>query len=276
MFNELSVSQVNSVDAVCEVMETFVRTYVVGKDAGLNELRFHDKVIKNIFQFNLHTEYSLDYWLKDNRIKKDLRDQFLEIVTTTPLVKESDVNHADAYSRSEFHIEMEGGKCQVWGLGAAWEFDTISISLATHDYWKKSVVQISHYCLNEQAEEKHYIRKVRHFSNEDTFVEHVKWCQHRQRENLKKSADLWESREQLFPHLFFISAIEKQIATLGNSRDLTKIVEALQKLDSYICNWKSGGFSCEDAVKITGLRMSPESDSTLKNFQVKGHSGQIF
>jgi hypothetical protein len=266
MFNELSVSPVVSREEVGRVMETFVTTYIAAKDAGLNELRLHEKSIPHLYQLNLHDNYSLDHWLQDKKIKKDIQDEFLGIVTTAPLVKESDAEQADSDSRSEFFKNLDGNTKQVWGLGAAWLYDTISISLSTHPEWGKSTIQIDHYYLNEQAESVNATREVRHFSSSENFIAHLEWYQQRQREDLEKSKDLWGKRAEFFPNLILNPELERQFATLGDSRELTKIINGLRTFDTYAGQWKNGGFSYEDATAKTGLRMSPESDSTLRKF----------
>jgi len=168
LFNELSVSPVSSRDQVCAVMKTFVSTYVEAVDAGFQDLRLHEKVVPDLYAISLSGDYNIDNWLQDNRVNNDLRDRFRQITTTSPLVSAADLEESDRYSSSEFFKELDANRRQVWGLGAAHIYDTISISLATHAEWQKTTVEIDHYYLDENAAAQNNPRKVRHFSTVDT------------------------------------------------------------------------------------------------------------
>ncbi len=251
---------------VCKVMETFVSTYIKAKDAGLDDLRIHEKSVPNLYSLNLSTDYNIDSWLKDNRINSDLRDNFLLISTTSPLVKAADIEQDEQYSRSEFFKNLNKKDHQVWGLGATYIYDTISFSLATHEEWGKTKVEIIHYYLDENAEEKNSDRVIRHFSTTETLASHLEWYQAYQLENLKKGADIWEKRKEHFPNLGFNNDTEKQLKGIGDSKTLSKVFNALRQLDDYTKNWKTGGFNYEDAAGKTGIKMSPESATTNQKF----------
>lgn len=265
-FNELSVSAVNSRARVCEVMETFVRTHVKAKDAGIDDLRLHEKALPNLYKLNLYDSYNLDNWLNDSRINSDLQDNFRLITTSSPLIKESDIIQVEEYSRSEFFKLLEGHGYQVWGLGATHIYDTISFSLNTHDEWEKASVEIKHYYLDEHANENQADRVVRHFSTIETLEVHIDWYENYRLENLKKASEIWDSRKEHFPNLSFTGDTEKQFRGIGDFRTMAKICDALFKLDRYMKGQKSGRFNYEDAIEKTGVKMSPESASTIQKF----------
>src|SRR5689334_8345010 len=125
MFNELSVSPVGSMEQVREVMKTFVNTYIAAKDAGIDELRIHEKSIPNLYDLNLSDDYNVSNWLKDGRVNSDLQDNFRLIVTTTPLVSQEDIERSEEYATSEFFKTIDKKDYQVWGLGATYLYDTI-------------------------------------------------------------------------------------------------------------------------------------------------------
>ncbi|MBC7382201.1 MAG: hypothetical protein H7296_04305 [Bacteroidia bacterium] len=90
MFNELSLSQVDSISDVRKVLETFVKSYIRAKEFGLTEIRIHERV-KDLYQFKLHDNYRIDTWLKDNEVNYDLKDRFREIVANPPLIREDEI-----------------------------------------------------------------------------------------------------------------------------------------------------------------------------------------
>jgi hypothetical protein len=282
MFNELSLLEVSSREAVCTVMKTFVNTHVKAKDAGLDDLKIHERSLPNLYSLNLSADYNIDSWLKDNRVSSDLRDNFLLISTTSPLVTASDIEQDEQYSRSEFFKTLDKKDHQVWGLGATYIYDTISFSLATHEEWDKTKVDIIHYYLDENAEAKNAARIVRHFSTEETLASHLLWYQTYQLENLKKGTEIWNKREELFPSLKFNSDTEKQFKGIRDARTLSKVCNAFSQLDIYVKNWKVGGFSYEHAMEKTGIKISPESASTnqqygaRRTFAVPGLGRKLF
>jgi hypothetical protein len=266
MFNELSVSAVNSREEVCQVMETFINTHIKAKEAGLEDLRIHENSLPNIYQLNLSEDYSIDTWLNDKRVDTDLQDKFLLISTTSPLVKTDDIEKNDENSRSEFFKTLDNSTFQVWGLGASYIYDTISFSLATHKEWEKTQVEIIHYYLDENVQDQSSERIVRHFSTTETLKEHLEWYQAYELENLKKVVEIWDKRNELFPNLVFNGDTEKQLKNIGDPKTLAKVYNSLRRLNDYVANWKKGGFNCEDASIKTKIKMSPESASTNQKF----------
>lgn len=267
MFNELSVSTLNSREEVRTVMETFVNTQIEAKIAGLDDLRLHENTLPNLYQINLFEEYSIDSWLQDNRVDPDLRDKFRLITTTLPLVKESDIDQRDQYSLSEFFIRLEDdNEHKIWGLGAALIYDTISFSFLSMPFWNKSVVEIKHFFLDENAEERLNYPVVKHFSNLDTLEENRDWLRQYQRDKLVASSDLWEKKDEHFRFIKFVPAVEKQLRSLDDLKILAKVIVALNQFDDYVKTWDSGGFNYQDAASKSQLIISPESLPTLQKF----------
>jgi len=268
ILNELSLVQSGiSVEEVQALMENFVKSCIRAKELGLEDLRIHEKSLPSIYHIPIHTAYNIDLWLKDNRISNDLRDSFREIVTSSPLVKDQEPDQHELYHNSEFHKNLDGKAHQVWGLGAAYILETLSLSFATHPEWDQTNVCINHYYLNEALLEVNKIVTVRHFSNPLHLDDHLVWWEKCKRDSLQKSIDLWERRKEFFPNLEFCSEVEKQLKNIGISKTLTQIIARLNTLDKYVnTHWQNGAFSYEDANERTNLRISPESNQTLQKF----------
>ena len=137
MFNELSLSKVNSISDARNVLETFVKSSIKAKEFGFAEIRLHESV-KDLYQFNLLENYRIDTWLKDNDVDYDIRDRFRDIVANPPLLKKEEINEKEVYERSEFLKTIDDNKYPVFGLGAAHIYGTLAISLATHQEWLKN------------------------------------------------------------------------------------------------------------------------------------------
>ncbi|MFI5137865.1 MAG: hypothetical protein ACHQIM_08550 [Sphingobacteriales bacterium] len=266
MFNELSLAKVSSKELVYDILENFIRTVIRAKEIGFSEIRLHERSLPNLYQIDISHDYNIGLWLNDGRVSRDLRDNFRAILTSTPLIKESETSEIDFYSRSEFYKILDNIKYQVWGLGAAFIYNTLSVSLATNDEWDKNEIKISHFYLDEKAEEKNEEAVVKHFSSFETLNSHVNWYQNYQLECLKKSKEIWERRVEFFSNLELCEEIEKQIEKIGVSKTLFLIIDRLKTLNDYVKHWENGDFDYQDANQTTNLRISPESESTLRRF----------
>ncbi|MGN6566594.1 MAG: hypothetical protein ACTHJ0_01510 [Flavipsychrobacter sp.] len=291
MLNELSlVFQVESREEICQILEEFVRANLEAKGMGLDELRIHENTVPSLYNISFNESYTLQHWLSDNRIEQDIRDKFKEIVSTFPLIKETEVRESYLYKNSQFFKQINTDKIEVWGLGAAYIYGTLAFSIATHEDWECSSVDLSHQyfkdCdgqeMNEDIEIVEEIVSVKHFYNIETLRIHNDWWIKFRTECLETSSDLWKNRQEMFPNLILCGEVENQLQKIGISKMLTQIIERLNELNDYVRNWKVSDFNYDEANKTTNLRISPESFSTMKRFgslrrfNVPGQGKKIF
>jgi len=268
-FNELSLHhKAVSVEMAYANIERFVLACIEARRLGLGDLRLNDSHLPHLYTIPVYPGYNIDQWLNDERIDEVLRSQFREIVTSSPLINEDEVTAMELYSRSEFKKDLDGETHQVWGLGAAYIFDTLALSIATHQEWEKHEIEITHYYLDEDLTERSYDVSVKHFSSPNNLKLHLPWWEDYQENALKKSAELWEKRMEFFPNLEFSDEVEQQLNKMGISKSLTQIIDRLRDLNNYVKGWQAGNgdFNYKDAIEKTSLRISPESSSTIRKF----------
>lgn len=266
MFNELSLGKVNSREIVCDILENFIKSIIRAKEIGFMEIRLHEKSLPNLYQIDISQDYNIDLWLNDGRVNSDLRNNFRTILTLTPLIKESETSELDIYSSSEFHKILDNVKYQVWGLGAAFIYNTLSVSLVTNDEWKKNEIIISHFYLDENVAEKIEDVLVKHFSSIETLNGHIDWYEKYQLVCLRKSKEVWERRTEFFPNIELCQEVEQQLDKIGISKILFQIIDRLKTLNEHVKDWKNGDFDYENLNQTTNLRISPESHSTIRKF----------
>lgn len=98
-------------------------------------------------------------------------------------------------------------------------------------------------------------------------AKHQAWFEQKKRESLAKSQDLWERREEFFPHLVLCGEVEKQLTRLGiQSKFFAQIIEKLKRLNKYAQNWQGDSYSDFVAKQQYGLNVSGESEGTLKKY----------
>jgi hypothetical protein len=267
MFNELSLlHKAATIEGALTILEQFAKSCIRANEIGLGDLRLHENYLSNLYNIPIHDNYNVDIWLKDNRVNEDLRNRFKEILTSYPLIHESEIDQSNQYKISEFYKKLDGRRFQVWGLGAAYIFGTFSLSLPTHEEWYKSEIEIEHYFLDNNLEEKIKPITVKHFSSIDHINDHLAWWEQYQLDNLEKSEELWTKRKEIFPNLEFCEEVESQLKKLGASKILYQVIDRLNTLNNYVKNWKDGAFNYDDVNKKTNLRISPESELTLNKF----------
>lgn len=268
MFNELSLSQVNSISDARNVLETFVRSSIRAKEFGFTEIRLHENILQNLFQLSLHEGYRVDNWLKDKEVSSDLQDTFKEIVTTFPLITNEDISEKEIYDRSEFHKIIQDIKHSVFGLGAAHVYGTLAISLTTHQEWSKSSVSIQHYSISHEGKENTAEVEVFHFSSREILETHKKWIEDEQKESLAKSIDLWNKREEYFPNILFGIDLEAQLQKIGLTKKFYQVFDCLKKLDAFAKAWSEGGFNLDKLKSQSLMNASGESAITMQKYSV--------
>lgn len=274
MFNELSLTEVNSKQLVRQVLEDFVKSFVRAREIGLTEMRLHEDSLQNLFQIKLSQNYNIDNWLNDSEkndqneyiVSRDYQIRFREIFTTFPLITEAEVNENEFYKRSDFKKELNNVTYSSWGLGAAFIYKTLSISLGTNLEWEKENIELSHYFLTLDGDDRTENINVGHFSNVSILKTHEPWLQQLQIDSLKKSEELWLKRLTFFPNLILCDEIERQLQRLGVSKMLLQIIERLKALDTYVSKWNSGDFNWQDCKKNINCDLSPESPTTISKY----------
>jgi hypothetical protein len=269
MFNELSISPLESVSLARNILEIFVKSSIKAKEYGFTEIRLNEGSLKSLYQLNLFDDYRIDHWLHDKEVNPDLQDSFRDIISTSPLIKIEELSDNELYERSEFFKELDDKSFRVFGLGAAFVYGTLSVSLQTHMEWLNSVVSISHYSLDHDGTEITRNIEVKHFSSNDVLVTHKKWIEKEQKESLEKCIDLWINREKYFPNLLFGRELKNQIEKIGLTKSFDQIFDCLKKLDEIAKTWNSGGFELHKVKSQSMMNISGESASTMQRFSVE-------
>ncbi|MBC7382202.1 MAG: hypothetical protein H7296_04310 [Bacteroidia bacterium] len=148
-------------------------------------------------------------------------------------------------------------------MGAAHIYGTLALSLGTYNEWLKSSISIQHYSLNYQGNENILDVNVFNFSSKEI---HSEWIKNEQKQNLEKSIDLWNKREEYFPNILFGTDLENQLKKIGLTKKFSKIIECLKRLDAYAKIWNEGGFNLNKLKNQSLMDISGESESTMKQY----------
>jgi len=133
IFNELSLQpSVGNAQTANLLVENLIKTYSQARSRGFKKIRFH-QVFEEIA---LLEGYTFSDWLKNttNRTFKDL----LLTAKVYPFINEEDDWAEIEYLKCRYFFENEFiARTEPQGLASAVIYETLAISLATHEYWKQ-------------------------------------------------------------------------------------------------------------------------------------------
>ncbi|KHD11823.1 hypothetical protein PN36_14600 [Candidatus Thiomargarita nelsonii] len=265
IFNELS-SPFATITEAKEHLATFINICFKARELGFKALHLHENIGKSLYDLPIAPDYTVSQWLQDS--EEDVKNQFREIITKTPLITDDYPFEKERNERSEFKIEINHQTQFADGLGAAYLLETLCVSFLSHDLWDTDEIKnVEYYYLTEEGSD--VVTKeiaVKHASKPAHLEKHQAWFEQKKRESLQKSQDLWKQRKEFFPHLVLCGEVEKQLTHLGiQSKFFDQIIEKLKQLNEYAQNWQNGSYS-DQIAKQYGLNVSGESEGTLKKY----------
>ncbi len=268
IFNELSTPFATKQEAKTS-LKTFIRSCMKIRELGLQTLRLPEVIGQHLYHLSIAPNYLISQWLQESEVEveEDLKDKFREIATYSPLLTDEEPLAKEFGSRSEFRIALENDTKLAEGLGAAYLLETLCLSFSSHPIWNsEEITNIEHWYLDEAGSEQTEIISVKHASRSEHVDKHTSWFENQRRNSLRRSKDLWDNRENFFPHLILCGEVEKQLTKLGiQSKYFDQIIERLKRLNNYARDWTEGAYS-DDQVKQYGLTVSGESSGTLNKY----------
>jgi hypothetical protein len=262
ILNELSYPFADKYSAN-QTITTFIKTFSAASSMGFNQLRLHQDTGSNLFSLELAPGFRM------SQLDDDKKYRLKEILTSAPLITDSEPIEKETYERSSFEITDKKGETRsAAGLGAAFLLDTIAMSFLSSPFWDTHEVKgLNHFYILDNGSDTTEVVSVRHAGCPAHIERHSKWFQTKKEESLKSSRELWERREEFFPNLTLCGNIKKQLTTnFGiRSKYFNQVVERLKQLDAFAKKWISGQFS-DKQLKEFGLNVSGESRQTLQRY----------
>jgi hypothetical protein len=264
IFNELS-SPFATITEAKEHLAIFIKICFKARELGFKALHLHENIGKSLYDLPIAPDYTVSQWLQDS--EEDVKNQFREIITKTPLITDDYPIEKERNELSEFKIEINQQTQFADGLGAAYLLETLCVSFLSHELWDTDEINnIKHWYMTEAGNEITEIFAVKHASKPAHLAKHQAWFEQKKRESLAKSRDLWKLRHEFFPYLVLCGEVEKQLTGLGiQSKFFVQIIEKLKRLNEYAQNWQNGSYSDQVAIQY-GLDISGESEGTLKKY----------
>lgn len=211
----------------------------------------------DLFGTLLTDGYSIGSWLQDARVDRDDRAFFLRITTKVALDREAYAAVKDRFRLSEFHL----GDVDASGLGLSYLLKSVSISLNSHEYWRRVLIPIRHIWLDEHTNfQEAEVVALNLAEAEQAGMVTDEMASQAQADLAQSPRTLLTAIRPSFPHLGFGLDVEGQLLAL--SVDVFQpIIAKLVVLDGAIRDWR------RDRPKLPSLPMvHSESLPTMQEY----------
>lgn len=223
IFNELSLHhRAGSQFEAKDLMKTLLLTCKNANRLDFNRLRVNE----DFTQLVLFENYTITDWLSDNSVRIDYKTLLLSF-KRCPFISEDDENIENLFIHNYYHLntpEVQELHMQVTeGLAVAFLHNTLSISFATNEVWKKTIIE-----LLERTEDKEESVNVKHISNPEHIVFHREWIESKRPVNLIETDIQTEKKEINIGNHHGNNILNKIARKLINSCYVVKIINSLR------------------------------------------------
>ena len=204
--------------------------------------------------------YTIHDWLKDPTVIREEKSFFRSLINKGIMIKDIQ------FLGSEMIIDIKGEKVAAIGCLAAYEWDNYVVSLLSDVLWLDEYIygeyrNIENDDYNESGVE------IRNCSKEEHVDNLIMYQKQRDKLLISSGTELWNKREELFPHLIFCESVKKQLEEARVTVQIQTVMNRIQILEDYFSTYE-GEF---DKEKVGyGCRYESESvqkDERLRNMR---------
>lgn len=254
VFNELSLRSPSSdILTARGLMSDLIQTLRKATQSGISRtLRTSGEI--NFLE--LAPNYPVSRWRNDPEVDREEQRFFRTLQNKAPLWVDIAEEIKDSFDLSDVWYQEDLAQ----GLGFALLMDGLAISFNSDARWDNECLEIKVRRLDEAGELIDEIEEVKHASQINHITVHAEWIKQRIQTNIKDGLDIWNRKEELFPHLSFCESVQGQLQNLNDEHPMLQLIKKkLVQLEEYSKNWSEGAFD-PDCLGNT----SPESQITLQ------------
>jgi len=242
IFNELSLRQpAPNRDTACQWMAGFVQTLLAARRRNLTTLRSH----AHFKEIMLSPDYPMQAWFADRQVDRE-HQRFVRSLSTrgtliVPYTDDLDADDAIVAKKDYFLASFEDD--EAVGLGYAYLFDGVAVSLPSESCWSASELTIA-ILEDDTGESIESEAQIRHASDSQHMEHsHHLWVQKKLERSVLNGEDLHDKCGEWFPHLIFCDDARRQLCDIqSGALQLPRIIERLRELDAFCRNWTKSGF----------------------------------
>lgn len=221
------------------------------------------RTYSDLDSLELASDYPIARWRNDIDVDRDARRFFTTLITKSPFLKDViDPGVLNSFDLSDFFHDGD----RAFGLGVAFLLEALAVSIRSEACWYAYKLQLAISQMDGNGEVTDSIVEIHHASSSDHVREHMSWIkmrlQYEKQNALHDGMDIWNYKDEWFPHLYFCEKVEEQLQTLPQGDMIKSVFRWLQKLESYCNGWSGGSFEPD---KISN-GITTESFATLQTF----------
>ncbi|BCJ57160.1 hypothetical protein [Micromonospora endophytica] len=207
---------------------------------------------RRFFDLDLGDDYSVREWAGDGRNRDAMR--YLRGMNQRAPFRE--VAPADLRDGTEYFHEEQAAE----GLGTAHQVGGLAVSLPLAQPWEETSLRLSQRGLAENDAGTVTLTEtevdVRHASRAAHVDRHRQWLCDSELTRIHTGAELWEAREDIFPHLRFLPRVAGDLHRLAPAW-LQPVKERLAELELTVADWVPSA----EAAPQWRSKVTPESES---------------
>jgi len=211
----------------------------------------------------LAPDYSVAKWRGDTAVDHVQRLLFKTYAAQAPFLHNIPTETTREFPEL-YEYQFDGTACL--GLGFAHLLEGIAVSLATEPCWDASSIEVMAQYLTDDSDETFGVR-IPHASTIPNINENEPFLATRLADENpppKTLKEMWEKREQLFPHLAFCDGVEDQLESLEPVQHLNGVLSSLVGYNEYSRIWSE---EAEEFNPHAMLHVTPESPGRLRQYR---------
>lgn len=219
----------------------------------------------NLWAVELASGYTVSHWLAG--ADPDLKNLILAVASKSGIPEEANEALSDRYYLSEFVLsegpeDRSKDRLEARGLGAAFLFAGIGVSLLSEDRWSRIQIPLRHTWLDEACQEKTSDVEALNLSDSSQLESLSEVLLKRSRRGLRGDPlTLPASKRECFPHLTFGLDVDSHLKALPQDI-LPSMINKLVTLDGASRAWR-----VDAAMTFPILpKCHDESESTMQRF----------
>lgn len=263
VFNDLCLRKPASDRATARLwMSDFVQLLKAAWQQNLREFRSHAE-FKDLL---LSPDYPMNAWFGDREVDIEMQRTVRRIRDRGELIVpyDNDLSKDNAIVIRRELFEAIYEEESALGLGYAYLFDGIAISLRSESCWDVPSLNINcRELLLDRGELLENLLSIRHASHHSHLeFDHSVWIQNQLRRSVRDGEELQNKCGQWFPNLVFCDTARNQLRKLQKgSLQLPRIIDRLFELEQFCLDWSTPGF---DGSKFKNA--SYETTTTMQQY----------
>jgi hypothetical protein len=205
----------------------------------------------------LAPDYLIGVWRGDTEVDLDLRRLYKSRIGVGPYLTDEEVRSLKGDEDIEIRIDGIVSR----GCEAAYLLDGVALSLRSAPIWDRPELDVEIIRMHVDSSIIESTGSMRHISRREHLENHRPWIDGLLR-NVNDDDDLWNRRDELFPHLLFADAVRQELRDEMRVRPRFRaILKRLGELEEYFAAWAG------DQFEANGVRSkcTPETPQSLKD-----------